>query len=42
MTTVLVAEDERRIRELLVDTLFDLEFDVMEASDGGEAFKKAC
>lgn len=41
MTKVLVAEDERRIRELLVDTLFDLGFDVLEASDGGEAFKTA-
>lgn len=41
MTKVLVAEDERRIRELLVDTLFDLGFDVLEATDGGEAYKAA-
>ena len=39
---MLVAEDERRIRELLVDTLFDLGFDVLESADGGDAYKKAC
>ena len=42
MTKVLVAEDERRIRDLLVDTLFDLGFDVLESADGGDAYKKAC
>ena len=42
MTKVLVAEDERLIRNLLVDTLFDCGYDVMEAKDGGEAFQIAC
>ena len=42
MTKVLVAEDERHIRELLVDTLFDLGCDVIECADGGETLEKAC
>jgi CheY-like chemotaxis protein len=41
MTKVLVVEDERYIRELLVDTLIDLGFDVLESVDGGEAYQKA-
>ena len=40
MTRILVAEDERRIRELLVDTLCDAGYDVIEAEDGGEALAK--
>ena len=41
MTRILVAEDEKRIRDLLVDILFDAGYDVIEAQDGGEAFEKA-
>lgn len=41
MTKVLVAEDERLIRDLLVDTLYDCGYDVMEARDGREAFRIA-
>ena len=41
MTKVLVAEDERNIRQLLVDTLMDLGFDVSESVDGGETCQKA-
>jgi flagellar protein FlaH len=38
---VLVAEDEPDIRQLLVDTLADAGFDVIEAGDGGMALEKA-
>jgi len=41
MTRILVAEDEKRIRDLLVDILFDAGYDVIEAKDGGEALEKA-
>ena len=41
MTKILVVEDERRIRELLVDILLDSEYDVIEAADGCEGLEKA-
>ena len=41
MPKVLVVEDERYIRELLVDTLIDFGFEVLESVDGGEAYTKA-
>ena len=41
MTSVLVAEDEFRIREVLVDTLLDAGYDVVDASNGIEAIQKA-
>ena len=41
MTKILVAEDEPRIRELLVDTLCDAGYEVVQAEDGGEALAKA-
>ena len=31
MAKILVAEDDRHVRELLVDTLFDAGYDVIEA-----------
>ena len=37
MTKILVAEDERDIRELVVDTLFDNGYDILESKDGCEA-----
>ena len=37
MTKILVAEDERDIRKLVVDTLFDRGYDVLEAEDGKNA-----
>jgi len=41
MTRVLVAEDEQPVRDMLMDTLFDLGYDVMGAEDGGAAWKQA-
>ena len=41
MTRILVAEDEQDIRELVVDTLFDRGYDVIEARDGKEAVQIA-
>lgn len=41
MAKILVADDERDIRELLVDILFDAGHDVIEADDGGVALEKA-
>ena len=41
MAKVLVADDARSIRELLVDTLGDSGYEVMEAADGGSAFELA-
>ena len=41
MTKVLVADDERDVRELLVDTLVDGGYEVIAASDGGSAFELA-
>jgi len=38
---VLVAEDDRYIRELLVDILFDAGYDVFQAKDGGAALDQA-
>ena len=37
MIKILVAEDERDIRELVVDTLFDNGYDILESKDGCEA-----
>lgn len=42
MTRILVAEDDRDIRELVVDTLFDHGYDVLESKDGKTAFEVAC
>ena len=42
MAKVLVAEDEQPIRIVLADTLLDAGYDVIEATDGGAAFEKAC
>ena len=42
MVKVLVAEDDRHVRELLVDTLFDAGYDVLEAKDGKAAVKQTC
>jgi flagellar protein FlaH len=41
MSKVLVAEDDRHVRELLVDALFDAGYDVIEAKDGEVALEKA-
>ena len=41
MTRILVVEDDRDIRDLLVDTLLDMGFDVVAAEDGGDGFDKA-
>lgn len=40
MATVLVVDDERDIRELLVDTLLDAGFQVIEAANGEAALEK--
>jgi CheY-like chemotaxis protein len=40
MTTVLVVDDEFDIRELLVDTLIDAGYEVIEASDGNAALAR--
>ena len=37
MTKILVAEDERDIKELVMDTLFDKGYDILESKDGREA-----
>ena len=37
MTKILIADDERVVRELLVAILFDAGYDVIEAKDGGAA-----
>ena len=42
MTRIMVAEDERHIRELVVDTLFDCGYDVLEAKNRREAYNLAC
>ena len=39
MTKVWLAEDERSIRELLVDTLNGLGHDVLESVDFGETYQ---
>ena len=41
MTRILVADDARDIREVLVDILSDAGYEVVEAKDGGEAFEIA-
>ena len=41
MARLLVAEDDRHIRELLVDILFDAGYDVLQAKDGGAALEQA-
>ena len=41
MTTILVAEDERDIRELITFSMRYGGFDVIEAANGAEAFEKA-
>ena len=42
MTRIMVAEDERDIRELVVDTLFDRGYDVLETKNGSETYNLAC
>ena len=42
MTKVLVADDERHIRDLLVDILVDRGYDVVEATDGSAAYELTC
>ena len=41
MTTILVVEDDQDIRFLLSETVSDLGYDVLEAADGGTAFRRA-
>jgi DNA-binding response OmpR family regulator len=41
MTKILVVEDDQDIRALLVDSLLDLGYDVVEAADGGAGFQRA-
>ena len=41
MSKILVAEDDRYVRELVVDALFDAGYDVIEAKDGNAAVEKA-
>lgn len=40
MAMVLVAEDELRIRQVLIDTLLDAGYDVIEAGDGQETLNR--
>lgn len=42
MAKVLVADDDRDIRDLLVDTLVECGYEVIEAADGRAAFELAC
>ena len=42
MTKILVADDERSVRDLLVDILTDAGYVVVEAKDGSEAYDKTC
>ncbi len=41
MTKILVVEDDQDIRDLLVDSLSDMGFDVTEAEDGGAGLQSA-
>lgn len=41
MTKILVVEDDEDIRVLLVDTLLDMDYDVIEAAHGGIGLKMA-
>ena len=38
----MVSKDEQHIRELVLDTLFDCGYDVLEAKNGREAHNLAC
>lgn len=42
MARIIVAEDERDIRESVVDTLFDRGYDVLETKNGQETYDLAC
>ena len=42
MPKALVVDDEQDIRGLLVDTLVDAGYDVIEAGDGHSAYEQAC
>ena len=42
MSKILVADDELRVRKILVDSLFSYGYDVVEAADGEEVLEKAC
>ena len=42
MAKVLVADDDRDIRDLLVDTLVECGYEVIKAADGRAAFELAC
>ena len=39
MTRILVADDEREVREVIKQTLSDQGYQVMEAADGDEAYR---
>lgn len=41
MTKILVVEDDQDIRELLIDSLRDIGYEVMEAGDGGAGLQSA-
>ena len=41
MTKILVVEDDQDIRELLIDSLSDIGYDVMGAEDGGAGLQSA-
>ena len=41
MTTILVVEDDTDIRNLLVDTIVDMGYPVIDAEDGGIGLEKA-
>ena len=41
MTRILVVEDDRDIRELLMDTLSDMGHEVIDAEDGGAGLRRA-
>ena len=41
MTKILVVEDDPDIRELLIDSLCDIGYDVMKAGDGGAGLQSA-
>ena len=41
MAKILVAEDDRHVRQLLVDTLFDAGYDVIEAKNGKAAVERS-
>ena len=41
LTTILVVEDDQDIRVLMSETVSDLGYDVLEASDGGTGFRRA-